>query len=51
MLKEMLCSRLEVYSRMLCSLSILCEIRRWPSFDSRQKAVLQSNNKTSRDII
>ena len=30
-------------------LSILCAIRRWPSFDSRQKAVLQSNNKTRQD--
>ena len=27
-------------------LSILCAIRRWLSFDSRQKAVLQSTNKT-----
>ena len=27
-------------------LPILCAIRRWPSFDSRQKAVLQSTNKT-----
>ena len=30
-------------------LSILCAIRRWPSFDSRQKAVLQSNNKTRQE--
>ena len=27
-------------------LHIICAIRRWPSFDSRQKAVLQSTNKT-----
>ena len=30
-------------------LSIHCAIRRWPSFDSRQKAVLQSNNKTRQE--